>query len=219
VLNAGAEIFVRHEAHRPGPSRPVYVEAAIGLPADDRATDLDAPEPVEISLPGGGTIRARGRIDRIDRRDDGRKPAFTLYDHKTGSYTEDYDTAHPFNQGRLVQHVLYMAVAEKALRAHVDPAAVIDEFRFVFPGIRTWGHEISYGRAIVEQGLEVIEKLCSLPASGVFPATNKLDDCRYCDYRAACRAVDRDLADLCAATDRKIDDPVLAPFAELRHDP
>ena len=57
-------------------------------------------------------------------------------------YTRGYDPGDPFRQGRLVQHVLYMAVVEAALRAQLDPAAVVAGFRFLFPGVRTHGREI-----------------------------------------------------------------------------
>ena len=114
-----------------------------------------------------------------------------------------------------------MAVAEAALRAKVDPAAVVDGFRFLFPGVRTHGREIPFGRDIVEPGLREIKKLCRLPAEGVFAASDDVDDCRFCDYRSACQAVERDLDDVCAASSRKIDNPdntALKPFVELRRD-
>ncbi len=102
-----------------------------------------------------------------------------------------------------------------------DPAAVVEEFRFLFPGIRTHGREIPFGRDIVEPGLGVIERLCRLPAGGVFLASDDVNDCRFCNYRSACQAVKTDLGALCAASARKIDNPLntaLKPFVELRRD-
>ena len=223
-LDGSAEIFVREQARQAGPRRPVYLEASIGLPTEQRGTDIDAPDPVEVALPGGGSIRARARIDRIDRVDDGHapvRPTFVIYDYKSGSYAKAYDPPDLFDKGRLVQHVLYMAVAGIVLRDRFGPDTVVDGFRFMFPGVRAHGREIPFGREIIEPGLEVIRTLCSLPAGGVFPATDDTADCTYCAYRGACQAVQRDLGELCAASGRKIDNPantLLKPFVELRRD-
>ncbi len=214
-LDHNGEIFVNEQALQAGPGRPAYLETSIGMPTEARGTDIDAPDPVAVALPGGGTIHGVARIDRIDR--DGN--AFVVYDYKSGSYTRVYDPGDPFQQGRVVQHVLYMVVAETALRTQLDPAAVVESFRFLFPGVRTHGREIKFGRDIIEPGLREIEKLCRLPAGGVFPATDDIDDCRFCDYRSACQAVKTDLGARCAASGQKIDNPdntALRPFVELR---
>ncbi len=221
-LERAAEIFVTEQARRGDESRPVYLEATVGMPTERRPTDIDAPEPVHVSLPGGSSIRARARIDRIDRKQPSRSgggPVFLIWDYKSGSYTRSWDPPDLFGQGRLVQHVLYMALAESVLREHVDPEAEVDEFIFFFPGARTHGRRIDFGRIIVPQGLEVIEKLCALPARGVFPATDDVNDCTFCDYRCACQGVSRRLQVVCASTTRKLaneGNTVLRPFVELR---
>ncbi len=112
-----------------------------------------------------------------------------------------------------------MALAESVLREHFDPEAEVDEFIFFFPGARTHGRRIDFGRIIVPQGLEVIEKLCALPARGVFPATDDVNDCTFCDYRCACQGVSRRLQVVCESTKRKLaneGNTVLRPFVELR---
>ena len=63
-LDRSAEIFVNEQARQTGPDRPVYLEASIGMPSEQRRTDIDAPEPVELPLPGGGAVRVRARIAR-----------------------------------------------------------------------------------------------------------------------------------------------------------
>ena len=137
------------------------------------------------------------------------------------SYTKKYDVRKPFQAGRLVQHVLYMAITEAALRAGLDPGAAVHEFRFLFPGVRTHGREIPFKRDIIEPGLLTIERLCRLPADGAFPASDDADDCRWCDYRSACQAINTRLRDHCASSRKKVDNPdntVLRPFVELRRD-
>lgn len=220
-LDRAAEIFVNEQARRGDRGRPVYLEATIGMPSEERPTDLNAPDPVSVALPGGGALRARARIDRIDRRRVGNPaddPIFSIVDYKSGSWTKGYDPPDAFGQGRLVQHVLYMAVVEAVLKAHLGAAARVDEFRFVFPGVRTHGREIEFGRAILPEGLAVVERLCTLAGSGAFPATDDVEDCRFCDYRQACQAVNRDLKTICASTRRKMtpENRDLKPFVELR---
>lgn len=221
-LERAVEIFINEQARRGDRSRPVYIETGVGMPTEGRPTDLDAPGPVRVDLPGGSSIRARARIDRIDRlreSSSGGDPAFLIVDYKSGSYTKSYDPSDIFDQGRLVQHVLYMAVAESVLREHFGPDATVDEFIFFFPAARAHGRAIDFGRHIVPEGLEVIEKLCALPATGAFPATDNVGDCMFCDYRRACQGVDRHLEVVCESTKRKLandDNTVLRPFVELR---
>ena len=228
-LGRAAEIFVNEQAIQAAGGRPVYLEATIGLPSEARRTDIDAPEPVVLELRPGATIRARARIDRIDRLDDPRPdgqqqpggPRFTIWDYKSGSYVKSWDPSDNFGRGRLLQHVLYMAVTESVLRAQFGADARVEKFTFLFPGVRTHGRAVSFPAAIVGEGLEMIDRLCRLPAAGAFPATNDVEDCKFCDYRNACRAVYRDLKDLCASSARKLanrQNTALAPFVELRVD-
>ena len=80
--------------------------------------------------------------------------------------------------------------------------------------------EVAYHRA--PSRAIVVGPACRLPAGGAFPASDDIDDCRFCNYRSACQAVKTDLGALCEASERKIDNPlntVLKPFVELRRDP
>ena len=223
-IERAAEIFVNEQALFGARSRPLFLEASIGMRPQGKGSAIDTPEPVELRLPGGGTVRARARIDRIDRiveQNPDDRPVFCIYDYKSGGYVKPYDPPDLFAQGRLLQHVLYMAVVESVLKQHFGPDAVVDEFSFLFPGYRTHGRIVRFPRAIVEKGTAIVETLCRLIGAGAFPATTDTDDCTFCDYRRACRAVDRDLETLCARSARKMSDSsnaVLAPFRELRRD-
>ena len=222
-LQRSAEIFVeeRGGARREPRGRPEYLEAALGLPSQGAGTPLDTPDPIEIELPGGATIRARARLDRIDRLAGSGPPRFAIWDYKSGGYVKPYDPPNLFDQGRLLQHVVYMATAEAALRAGVAPDAIVEGFYFFFPDPRTHGRPVGFPRDIVAPGLAVVEKLCAVAAGGAFVATNDqtLGDCRFCDYQTACRSVHPDLKDLCRGSARKMANPdnaALKPFVELR---
>ena len=113
------------------------------------------------------------------------------------------------------------AFVESVLRAHFGPEAHVDEFVFFFPGVRTHGRPIVHARMIVPEGLEVIEKLCRLPARGAFPATDEVSDCTFCDYRRSCQGVNRRLEVVCKSSERKMANganTTLKPFVELRRD-
>ncbi len=221
-LGRAAEIFVNEQARETN-GRPIYLEATIGLPSEKRSTDIDAPDPVVLDLGGGVTIRARARVDRIDRLDEASGGLrFTIIDYKSGSYTKSWDPPDMFAKGRLLQHALYMALAESVLRARFGAEAGVDRFTFLFPGVRTHGRPVWYPRSIVEEGLTMIERLCRLPAAGAFLATDEVEDCTFCDYQPSCRAVYGNLKDLCAASGRKLanrDNTSLLPLVELRLDP
>ncbi len=219
-LRRAGEIFVNEQAVHAAGWTPVFLEASIGARPEARATAIDAPDPVALEISPGVTVRARARIDRIDRRDGAAAaPRFTIWDYKSGGYVVPWDPPDLFDRGRLLQHVLYMAVAESVLRERFGDGARVDGFSFLFPSVRAHGRRVPFPSTIVPEGLEIIERLCRLPAEGAFPATDKAEDCKYCDHRRACRAAYRDLEELCDASKRKLrnkDNCAPKPFAELR---
>jgi ATP-dependent helicase/DNAse subunit B len=84
-------------------------------------------------LAPGRRVRARGRIDRIDRRkNDG---AFVITDYKSGSNWL-YTRKDPFHQGRVVQHLFYILMVESCLTQDAGHAVRV-AFRFLFPTVQT----------------------------------------------------------------------------------
>ncbi len=213
-LERAAAIFLAGQG-RTGGIRPVYLEASIGLPSSGAGTPIDRREPVPIRLPGGATVRMSARFDRIDREGEGDGASLRVLDYKTGRLRDEYLEGDGFDQGRRLQHAIYLAVAREVLGARVDRF----EFLFVNPAAR--GRTVRHLPRIVEDGLGLVETFCRLAAAGVFPATTDEKDCSWCDYAGACRAVDRDLSDLCERSRSKIaaaapQSPALRAFGELR---
>jgi ATP-dependent helicase/nuclease subunit B len=207
-----AETLVREEERHAlaTGSEPVYVEASLGMPAGEHGTALDHPDPIPVALPGGGTIRVRGRVDRIDSTGGG----WAIWDYKTGG-TWGYDRADPFPEGRKIQPYLYVRMVERRLRDTVGPQAAVGSFGYFFPGAKGRGERIGWDAARLDPGAEVLARLCRIIASGAFAATTDADkDCRLCEYRAACG----DVAAQAGASVRKVQagEPLLAPLAELR---
>lgn len=205
-LQRAARTFVGMEIR----GRPRFVEAAIGLPSRDRPGELDRAEPVAIELPDGNRIAMRGYIDRIDEVGPNR---FAIWDYKTfgaGKYSRS-----DFDQGRILQHALYLAMTEVCLREKFGPGAVVESFGFLFPTEQGRGETIKWAPEELAGGLDIVAKLCELRARGAFLATTNVKDCEHCDYRSCCG----DLRALAEASATKLYHPgnsTLAPLRELR---
>jgi ATP-dependent helicase/nuclease subunit B len=226
-LRSAAEIFINEQSglrHTARPAIPAYLEAALGTRSGPRRSGIDQAEPVPVALPNGATIRCNGRIDRIDRRVDGNPdgpPTFLVMDYKSGRSAFRFDPSDLYDQGRLVQHALYLEIAQTVLREHFGPKASVDEFMFFFPSTALQGRTVEYGREIIPGGKRVIERLCALAGAGAFVATDTDKDCTWCDYRKACQAVSPDLEAYCGQAAAKLANDknrAIAPFAELRID-
>jgi ATP-dependent helicase/nuclease subunit B len=220
-LREAARTFLAEEEVLCRTSSPAFLEAAIGLPPDGEGTDLDTREPVAIALGGGRTVRVRGRLDRIDRIEDPPPPGgecggelFAIWDYKTGS-TFRYRDADPFRQGRNVQHAVYLGIAEAALREKVSPAASVALFGYFFPGPRGQGERRTYSPQQLARGHEVIASLCDTVAGGAFVATDRADDCAYCDYAPVCGQTDAEAANSRLKLEHEANS-VLSPFRRLR---
>lgn len=133
--------------------------------------------PVELSLPGGGTLRLRGAVDRVDRRRGG----LVVVDYKTGAFRGHEPGAGPFLGGRRLQHLLYGEAVELLLGERVAAA----EYHFPTP---RGGNEVArYPREELDGGLGLVDRLLDGVAAGRFLPTENPDDCGWCDYAAACR--------------------------------
>jgi ATP-dependent helicase/nuclease subunit B len=210
-----AETFLRAEEiyRRETKNEPVYLEASIGIEPDGEGTKIDAPEPVAVDLPGGGgTIRTRGRVDRIDRVG-GSGGGWAIWDYKTGS-SFGYDPADPFREGRKVQSWLYLRIVEARLRGALPAGAEVRSFGYFFPGLRAAGERIVWDAARLAEGGHVVARLCRLISSGAFAPTTDADDCTYCDYLHICGDV-QSLAEGCRGKALG-GEPLLEPLRLLR---
>jgi ATP-dependent helicase/nuclease subunit B len=211
-LQRAARTFLKLEEDFCKTSRPVYLEAAIGMPSQGQGTPLDTSDPVPFVLSDGRRVRVCGRIDRVDQLA-GAANQFAIWDYKTGGMGW-YDSPDPFRSGRIVQHVLYLAIAQDRLRQQVRPDAELAYFGFFFPD-RGRGARKSYTPADLQGGTSVVQQLCTIAGAGCFAATTDKDDCKYCDYQTICRDLDQVTAASCRKLADKAND-MLLPFRELR---
>lgn len=178
--------FLAEEIEHSRTHQPVFLEVCVGMAPDDRD------DPVRFLLPGGGTIRLRGRIDRIDRLRGTSGPSqFVVWDYKTGRIPE-YPKRDPFDEGRHLQPVVYLALARSILRDRVGGEARVVQCGYFYPGRRGNGERRSWHVSVLEEGSAVIDRLCRTVASGVFGASTctECKDCRYCDYQRICEPVE-----------------------------
>jgi hypothetical protein len=136
------------------------------------------PDPVELLLPGGETLRVAGAIDRVD---DAGEAGVVIVDYKTGSDSRFGRRSGPYDGGRRLQHVVYAAVAEQILNRPVARA------EFHFPTGRSQNRRVRYDAATLRAGLPLLDRLLDLVREGWFVPTSDDDDCRFCDYAATCR--------------------------------
>ena len=212
LLHRVGSVFLKEEQEFCRTSKPVYLEAEIGWGRETGS--LARGGPVEIALPTGRKIRARGRLDRIDRREGKEGPIYSVWDYKTGS-AKKYDPDKPFAQGRIIQHFLYLALAAEALK-QVDPQARVERFGYMFASLVSRGERMEWTGEQLLKGPGVVEDLCRIVSLGAFTATDNAKDCQYCDYAALCgeagRAAAQAATKLAAPENKKI----LEPFRAVR---
>ncbi|MHC4506398.1 MAG: PD-(D/E)XK nuclease family protein, partial [Planctomycetota bacterium] len=198
-LRYAARVFLTEEERYCRAADPAYLEEWVG--------------PVAVDLPGGRRIRAHGRIDRVDRLEGG---TFAVWDYKTGSPYR-FRGRDPFNQGRTVQHALYLEIARAMLEDRVSPDARPTRFGYFFPSARGQGERIEYAREDLSDGMKVLGLLCDVVRAGSFIATDETSDCRYCDYAPIC-GHGEEAADLCRRKREAAVNEALAAFRELRQE-
>lgn len=211
-LRETAVNFLHEECHyiRTHRARPVWTEAALGLPTAGTGS-LDTPEPLSIVLADGRKLLVCARIDRIDRRETVGPTAhrggshaqavhtYCIWDYKTGS-TSTYDRAEPFQQGRNVQPYLYLTVVAHRLRDHLGSDAHVESFGYFFPSSQSAGERMQWSAEQLGDGRQIVTHLCQIVSQGAFLATDCQDDCTFCDYQAICR----DVSALTAASQLKL---------------
>ncbi len=174
-----AQLFLQFERRDPA-RRPIGFEVAFGTESD-AGEALSHPEPVSVSLGAMGTLRLRGRIDRLDRLPDG---TYEVVDYKTGAVRLNGKVNAMFAGGRQLQHALY-ALAAAELFARHKQAVRISRSSYYFPTRRGQGDRLV--RPVdPERTAAVLRDLLALVEQGIFVPTTDAGDCHYCEYQRAC---------------------------------
>jgi ATP-dependent helicase/nuclease subunit B len=219
-LRTTAAIFLRadEDYYQKTGNRPLFLEAAIGLKTEGPGTRLDSEAPVEIELPGGKSLMARGRIDRVDQVAGPQAKDFAIWDYKTGGTWKYQQNPRPFWQGRVIQHALYVSLVSARLRELGGDfaGARVGRFGFFFPSGKALGERIEFTPEQLGAGGEMLVWMAEIAASGSFLATTDFRaDCGFCDYNQVCG----DVKAVTAASRKKLENPAntsLGPYRELR---
>ena len=216
-MRQACRIFLQEEEAFCSRSKPFCFEASIGMLPEGQGTPLDTLEPAGVKIGGKASVRARGRIDRVDQIPGSGGKRFTVWDYKTGSSWKYRTRARedPFDKGRLVQSALYLQLAERRLKETVSPDAAVERFGYFFPTLREHGERVEWTAAELAQGVRVLGSLCEMLAEGAFPFTDDPGDVDYSDYKDAFG----DAHAAAGAVSRKLENPKngpLNPFRRLR---
>jgi RecB family exonuclease len=203
---AMADRFLREDDRhrRTTRTRPVAAEMRFGR----EGTELD---PIVFDLPDGRSLRFSGAVDRLDVADDG-----TIYvtDYKTGS-SRSYKSLTPDDpdqQGTKLQ----LAVYGQAARAFLDRpgASVRADYWFVTDreGYARRGYEVD--DQVLERVATSLTTIVEGIERGVFiprpeDSTVPWVTCDFCDPDGL------GTTELRRAWERKRDDPLVAPYAEM----
>ncbi|MYE54745.1 MAG: hypothetical protein F4X34_06065 [Chloroflexi bacterium] len=173
---------------------PIGVEAEFGI-------DSDGWQPAELTLPDGAHVRFRGKIDRVDANDDGKR--VLVLDYKTGgSYSYRKLKDDPIDRGQRLQLAIYSLAARQALGAHAKDRNpdVSAAYWFVTSGGK---FELMPSppvniedEGVMERFSEGISTIVGGIRSGLFPANpgsgdpndsyNYESNCRFCDFKTLC---------------------------------
>jgi ATP-dependent helicase/nuclease subunit B len=164
--------FLAREAGNPALGRPAHFEVAFGMRAESSNEPHD-PEPLSVDLGDGRVLRVRGRIDRIDEREDG---SLVLRDYKTGRAPRDDNQV--FKGGRQLQIPFYVLAARKIFEGRPVEAAFLDYV--------DGGRPIAFDPvgSTGESFLSLLRTLTGAIAAGRFVQEHTA--CRFCDFQAAC---------------------------------
>jgi ATP-dependent helicase/DNAse subunit B len=193
------ERFLRHEAEVAA-SRfvPHAFEVSFGLPLAPGEVDAaSVPDAVVIPL-GDGTIRLRGRVDRVDVMSDGR---FMITDYKTGS---SHHRLKDIMAGKALQLPLYLRAVETLTgregvagtyytlrRGEVKNKPIfwdagLKECFSCFPG--SGRSSVGDVRDLVDTTLSWVQRYLAGIRGGCFPPRSDAGPCpAYCGFKTVCR--------------------------------
>jgi hypothetical protein len=157
-------------AHR---GTPAFFEVSFGLARDRAPGEPHLLEPLEVDLGDGRTLRVSGKIDRIDRREDG---TLVLRDYKTGRAPRDDGSV--FRGGKQLQIPFYVLAAARMF----PDQPVVEAFLDYVDG----GRQVAFDPAEVrgEEWKTRLRGVVDAIGQGVFAQEHT--SCDWCDYTSVC---------------------------------
>ena len=175
-LEQTIEIFLNVEARQKN-TQPVGFEVSFGF---GQMGELDSPMPVLLRLAEGIKLNLRGRIDRVDKIEDG----YAIWDYKSGS-AYSYKEASLNHAGSYLQWALYAYVLDEILKRGGYKDRVVQSGYF-FTTEREYGKRIAPVLPARHELGDRLKPLFELVAEGYFFHIQKEDHCKYCEYNRVC---------------------------------
>ena len=210
-LRGTAETFLVMEENFCEDHSAMACELAVGLLPEGSGTEFDLEEAGRLLLPDGREVRARCRLDRLDRI--GTSDCYVVRDFKTGKSAR-YQKNGPFHGGRFMQGAVYPALGQAALRARLGREAKVVRFEYVFPK-PSEARTLEWPVEDLADGMAKLALLCDMISSGCFPMTTDPSDVEYSDYLDAYVDVAAAIADITIKARNPAND-VLGPYRLLR---
>jgi RecB family exonuclease len=185
----------------------LFARAEIDNPDHRTPVALEAEFKDHVVTAGDLTFRIRGRIDRIDQLADG---TFEILDYKTGGYFAP-SWLGTFAGGRRLQHALYGLAAVDILKAAKHKTPKVTGATYYFSSSKGQQHAKRIEAQPKGDVVKVLGDLRDVIAQGHFVHTHDKEDCKFCDYGAACGA------NVVTRAEAKINAPELAAYRRLRN--
>ena len=170
-LEQAAEIFLNVEAGQEN-TQPIGFEVSFGLGQDG---ELDTREPVLVKLAQSIELKLRGRIDRVDKVEDG----YAIWDYKSGS-AYSYREASLQHVGSYLQWALYAYVLDEILKREESDRKVVRSGYF-FTTEREYGRRIAPVLPPRHEVGDKLRPLFDLVSEGCFYHIQKEDHCKFCE--------------------------------------
>jgi ATP-dependent helicase/DNAse subunit B len=165
--------WLTREAASAGRATPAYFEVGFGPTPERDPSEPHRDQPLEIDLGDGRVLRVAGKIDRIDRRDDG---ALILRDYKTGKAPRG--DAYVFRGGKQLQIPFYILAA-----ADLFPGQpVVQAFLDYVDG----GRQVNFDPETVntERFRTALREIIDVVSQGSF--LQEPSACDWCDFTVVC---------------------------------
>ena len=165
--------WLAREAAAADKATPAHFELSFGLGTSPDGVEPHDPEPLGIDLGEGRTLLISGKIDRIDRREEG---GLVLRDYKTGKAPRDDGGI--FRGGKQLQIPFYVLAAGRIFPS--EP--VVEAFLDYVDG----GRQVAFRPELVrgEAFRTLLRQLVELIAGGVF--VQEPTACDWCDFTSVC---------------------------------
>jgi ATP-dependent helicase/DNAse subunit B len=202
-------VYLFHEELANKDFIPTYFEVSYGLElSDSQRGDLSTEKPMLITL-GGQEISLKGRIDRIDLKEEGEEVKAKVIDYKTGRV---YAKANDFQGGANLQLPFYLFASEQLLK-ELRKGIEVELAEYCYLRERKKKRHVPFQSSELKKREEdlhsVIRTITGGIEKGVFIA-NPSSLCKNCDFKLVCGTWGRFIFD------RKKADPRVGEYLRMR---